>query len=541
MKKVWTVLPLLLAIAIAIGVFVGMDLASEEGSETTTIFHRPVRTAADKLSQIINFVEQQYVDSVDKSNLIDRSIQDLLQHLDPHSYYITAAELRQYTEPLEGNFDGIGVEFTIQNDTVFVVTTLEGGPSEALGIHSGDRIVTVEGENIAGIGISNNDVISQLRGKSNTQVNIQIKRRGHPELLDFKITRGKIPIYSVAVSYLLDGETGYIKVTRFARTTHQEFMDGVNEMLAQGMKKLVIDLRGNGGGYLNTAISICEELLERGTLIVYTEGKAQPNKTYKSTKNGKLKDIPLVVMIDQGSASASEILAGAVQDNDRGLVIGRRSFGKGLVQEHFEFPDSTAIRLTVARYYTPSGRSIQRPYGEGIDYSAEFFERFESGEVYDSTKIDYPDSLIYKTEGGRTVYGGGGIVPDHFVPLDTVGGSNYLTQLSYQGLLNEFAFEFSDQHRSELMDKYQPESFTSTYRVSAVLLNNLYDFAEERSLKRDAAGIAASEDYIATRLKALIARNIWGNEVYYPIISEHDRMLKLAHDLLKADQLTILP
>lgn len=540
MKKIWVLLPFLLAVAVAAGVFVGIDLSYSDSPESK-IFHRPARTTTDKISQIINFVEHQYVDTVDKTELIDRSIQDLLQHLDPHSYYITSAELRQYTEPLEGNFDGIGVEFTIQNDTVFVVTPLEGGPSEALGILSGDRIVTVEGENIAGVDITNNDVITMLRGERGTHVNVQIKRPGHSELLDFRITRGKIPIYSVAVSYLLDRETGYIKITRFARTTHEEFMNGVNEMLANGMKKLVIDLRGNGGGYLNTAIAICEELLPKGTLIVYTEGKAQPKKTYNSTRDGALKDIPLVVMIDQGSASASEILAGAVQDNDRGLVIGRRSFGKGLVQEHYEFPDSSAIRLTVARYFTPSGRSIQRPYGEGIDYSAEYLERFESGEVYDSTKIDYPDSLIYKTKGGRIVYGGGGIVPDRFVPLDTIGGSDYLTQLSYQGLLNEFAFDYADKHREELLATYKAETFTSSFRVSADLLERLYAFAESRDLKRDQSDIATSEEIIAVRLKALIARNVWGNDVYYPIVSHNDRMLQQAHDLLKEDQLTILP
>ncbi len=538
MKKIWIVLPFVLSLALAAGIYIGIDLTSV--NPENQIFHRPARSGTDKISQIINFIEHQYVDTVKKEDLIDKSIQDLLQHLDPHSYYITSAELRQYTEPLEGNFDGIGVEFTIQNDTVFVVTPLEGGPSEALGIMSGDRIVSVEGEIIAGIGISNNNVIEMLRGERGTDVSVQIKRRGHDNLLDFTITRGKIPIYSVAVSYLLDEETGYIKVTRFAKTTHDEFMAGVNEMLDQGMKKLIIDLRGNGGGYLNTAIAICEELLPKDKLIVYTEGKAQPRKTYHTSRNGKLKDMPLVLLIDQGSASASEILAGAVQDNDRGLVIGRRSFGKGLVQEHYEFPDSSAIRLTVARYYTPSGRSIQRPYGEGIDYAGEYLERFESGEVYDSTKITHPDSLIYHTKGGRIVYGGGGIVPDKFVPLDTTGGSNYLTQLSYQGILNDFAFDYADEHRDYLMKTNNMRSFISEFQVTRSLLNKLYDYAQKQGLEINNSEIATSESFISLRLKALIGRNIWGNEAYYPIVSSDDNVIQEAQQSLR-NPVAILP
>lgn len=538
MKKIWIVLPFLLALAVAAGIYVGVDL-SQSNSEGD-LFRRQHKTTSNKISQIINFVESQYVDTVDKKKLIDQGIQDLLQNLDPHSYYITAEELRQYTEPLEGNFEGIGVEFTIQNDTVFVVTPLEGGPSEAVGILSGDRIVTVEGENIAGMGITNSDVVDLLRGEADTRVDIQVKRRGNPELIDFTITRGKIPIYSVAVSYPLDSETGYIKVTRFARTTHEEFMTGVEELTNQGAKQLIIDLRGNGGGYLNSAIAICEEILPKGSLIVYTEGKAQPRKTYNAKQSGSLTSIPVVIMIDQGSASASEILAGAVQDNDRGIIIGRRSFGKGLVQEHYEFPDSSAIRLTVARYFTPSGRSIQRPYGNGIDYAADYFDRFETGEVYDSTKIDYPDSLTYKTESGRTVYGGGGIVPDIYVALDTLGGSEYLTQISYRGILNDFAFDYADAHRDEIKSAGDSDNFINTFQPNQQILNNLYAFAAEKGVSRNEKDIATSGDVIALRLKALIARNIWGNEAYYPIIAEDDIMLQEALKAIRSNR-AILP
>jgi len=538
MKKVWIILPFLLALAVVAGVFIGLDLV--ENKSDHALMNRSERKSVNKLSQIINFIEQQYVDTIDKQRIIDRSIQELLQYLDPHSYYITQQELRAYTEPLEGNFDGIGVEFTIQNDTVFVVTPLEGGPSEALGILSGDRIVTVDGENIAGIGITNRDVMTSLRGEKDTKVQIQVKRRGHKDLLDFEITRGKIPIYSVAVSYLVDEVTGYIKVTRFAKTTHQEFMDGVNKLRNSGARQLIIDLRGNGGGYLNSAIAMCEEVLPNGSLIVYTEGKNQPRKSYHAGGRGSLKDIPIVIMIDQGSASASEILAGAVQDNDRGKIVGRRSFGKGLVQEHYDFPDSSAIRLTVARYYTPSGRSIQKPYGKDIDYQADYYDRFETGELYDSTKINYPDSLTFKTIGGRTVFGGGGIVPDIYVTLDTIGGSRYLSDISYRGILNDFAFDFADDNREMLVKMGSADNYIRDFKVSPRLLEDLYTYADKKGLKTNAREIAISEKVIAIRLKALIARNIWGNDAYYPIIGEDDKMLKAAHKALK-NGVAILP
>lgn len=538
MKKVWILLPVLLALALVGGIYIGADLSG--GDKQQQLFHRGGNVAATKFSQIIKFVEDQYVDTVNRQDLIDQSIQDLLQNLDPHSYYITSDELKQYTEPLEGNFDGIGVEFTIQNDTVFVVTPLEGGPSEALGILSGDRIVTVEEENIAGVNIKNRDIIDLLRGESGTKVNIQIKRRGQDKLLDFSITRGKIPIYSVAVSYMLSEDVGYIKVTRFARTTHDEFMSGVEKLRNEGMKKIIIDLRGNGGGYLNSAIEMCEEILPKGSLIVYTEGKSQPRKTYNSNRSGSLANTEVVVMIDRGSASASEILAGAVQDNDRGIVIGRRSFGKGLVQEHYEFPDSSAIRLTVARYYTPSGRSIQRPYGKGIDYAAEPYHRYETGELYDSTKIEHPDSIVYYTKAGRVVYGGGGIIPDVYVELDTLGASSYLAELSYQGILNDFAFDYADKHRQELEELGSALAFVKKFASHHSLLEQLYSYAQERGLERNNKDIQNSEKVIAIRLKALIARNIWGNEAYYPIVAKDDKMLIEAEKIIQSG-MSILP
>jgi carboxyl-terminal processing protease len=526
MKKIWLVFPLLLALALAVGIYVGADLASVKTGGT--LFQRPYDQSVSKLSQIINFIESQYVDTVDKAILIDQSIQDLLQNLDPHSYYISAKEIREHTEPLEGNFDGIGVEFTIQSDTVFVVTPLIGGPSESLGILSGDRIVAVDGENIAGIGITNRDVMTKLRGQRGTIVKVKIKRKNVSGLLDFSITRGIIPIYSVAVSHMLDEQTGYIKVTRFARTTYDEFMEGVEKLNTMGMRRLVIDLRGNGGGYLNTAIAMCEELLPKGNLIVYTQGKAQPKKTYVANGPGTLSAMPLVVLIDQGSASASEIIAGALQDNDRCNIVGRRSFGKGLVQEHYDFPDSSAIRLTVARYYTPTGRSIQRPYGKGIDYEGDFYERYENGEMYQDTEPKQTDTLKYYTPKGKVVYGGGGISPDVFVPIDTSGASAYLAALSYQGVLNDFAFEYSDSNRDRLNAMGNINNFIRQFQVDAKILESLYSFAQNKGIERDQKGIIASSKAIQIRLKALIARNVWGNDAYYPIVLKEDTGIEAA-------------
>src|SRR5690606_2568537 len=327
--------------------------------------------------QVLDLIDRQYVDTVQKNALVDEVLQDILQRLDPHSYYISAAELRAAQEPLEGSFEGIGVEFAIQRDTIVVISPVEGGPSAAVGVRAGDRILSANGVKLAGVDISNEDVIKNLRGTEGSEVNVQILRSGRKEPFDVKITRGRIPIHSVAVSLMGDDNTGYIKLSRFAKNTHEEFMQAVRSLNEQGMQRLVLDLRGNGGGYLTSAVELADEFLPNGQVIVYTQGRNSPRRDITATADGDLHDIPLAILIDEGSASASEIIAGAVQDNDRGLVVGRRSFGKGLVQEHLDLPDHSAVRLTTARYYTPSGRSIQRPYGEGIDYSDDLMARYE--------------------------------------------------------------------------------------------------------------------------------------------------------------------
>ena len=522
--------PIFLALMLVMGIWIGQ--AYNSGQITTPIFIGSQNKEGKKVQEILDLIEREYVDTVDQKELVEGVIQDLLQELDPHSYYISAEELQRFQEPLEGNFDGIGVEFMIQEDTVVVIAPVEGGPSESVGILAGDRIVRVEEEDIAGIGIKNQDVIDRLRGERGTKVNVGIMHSGSNDIVDVEITRAQIPIYSVAVSYMVDETTGYIKLSRFARTTYDEFYTAAKDLRDQGMEKLVFDLRGNGGGYLDQAAEIGQEFLNKGDLIVYTEGRKQDRKSHYAKKDGEFRDIELAVLIDQGSASASEIVAGALQDNDRGTIIGRRSFGKGLVQEHVGLPDGSALRLTIARYYTPTGRCIQRPYGEGIDYDADQMARYDSGELISEDSLRNDEDMAFTTPGGKTVYGGGGITPDIFVPVDTVGGSLYLSELSYQGIINQFAFDQADKMREELGELSGPEEYQERYKIDETMLQALIAFAEKKGLENDPEGLATSKAIIETRLKAYIARNIWNNKGYYPIILESDPVLSKAMEVL---------
>lgn len=479
----------------------------------------------NKLDAIIDLIQNAYVDSISTDTLIEKTIPQLLKSLDPHTSYIPAKELVGVEEEMRGNFGGIGVQFSIQNDTVMVVDVISGGPSSKLGILPGDRIVSVNDTLMVGKGLKNEKVLSKLRGEKGTKVNVGIKRKGFKELFAFEITRGDIPIYSVDVSYMIDPATGYIKVSRFGEKTYEEFMDGMKKLDQQGMKNVIVDLRGNPGGYLNAVIRMVNEFLDKGELIVYTEGNSQARKTYQADSRGAYRDKGVVVLIDDFSASASEIFAGAIQDNDRGWVVGRRSFGKGLVQEQIPFNDGSAVRLTVARYYTPSGRSIQKPYDKGNDeYYHDIMDRAIHGEFQKVDSIHFSDTLKYKTSAGRTVYGGGGIMPDFFVPADTAGYSEYYSKITQKGLVYQFALDYADSKRNELSDMRNTGEFEN-YLQKAGVLKLFVAYAEKKGTKANAADLKTSSEIIDTQIKAYIARNIIGEVGFYPIIKNIDKAL----------------
>jgi len=519
-------LPLLLSVTLLLGVYAGIYLSANTDTDQINFIAPPsTRTMGSKLNQIISYIEDEYVDTVKKDRLVEKAINSLLAELDPHSYYIPPEELSDYTEPLEGNFEGIGIEFVLEKDTIVVVNTINGGPSETAGLHAGDRIFKINGRNVGGVGIANDEVMKYLRGLSGTKVNLDVIRHGAKKPLRFTITRGKIPIKSIDAALLLNDSTGFIKVSRFAKTTYQEFIAAVDMLNSQSsrLRKLVVDLRGNGGGYLTSAIQITEEFLAKDKLIVYTQGKAQPTRRYYSSKNGLLRHLKLDVLINESSASASEIMAGAIQDNDRGTIIGRRSFGKGLVQEQMDLPDKSAVRLTVARYYTPTGRCIQKPYGHGINYDDDFSNRMATGELIHADSVKVVDSLKFKTPKGKIVYGGGGIIPDVFVPIDSSSLSLVLGSLLYGGQMSEYAFTYTDLNRQMLMAYKTPSKFEKQFSVSQKIYQLMLSKAMGKEVTRYIK--PKEEKEIKLRLKALIARNIWGNEGYYRVLLPTDEMV----------------
>lgn len=530
-RPAWYLLfPLLLGLATGGGYLAGLHAPSVTSGADGLFAHG--RTGpGSKLQQVLDLIEHQYVDTVQEGKLVDGVLQDMLQQLDPHSYYIPAEELQAAQEPLEGSFTGIGVEFSIQRDTIVVVATIEGGPSAALGLRAGDRIVSADSMKLAGNGVTNEEVTKALRGPEGTKVAVGIVRNG-AKPFQVEITRGAIPINSVAAAFMEPDGTGYIKLSRFARTTPQEFMKAVAELQAQGMDRLVLDLRDNGGGYLNAAVEICDELLPNGSMIVYTEGRSSPRQDYKADGRGQLTHLPLAVLINEGSASASEILAGAVQDNDRGLIVGRRSFGKGLVQEQIDLRDNSAVRITTARYYTPSGRSIQRPYGNGIDYNDDLEARYLHGELVNKDSVHLDSAKAFSTLKGRTVYGGGGIMPDIFVPADTADRSTYLTELFFSGALNRFCFDLADRHRQQFKAFGSPQAFDRSYRITDAQLEELAAEAEQQGVKRDPEGMRRAKAQIILRVKAGVARNIWADAGYYRVLLADDDIYGAAREAL---------
>ena len=489
-----------------------------------------------KFARLLRLVESYYVDTANVTKLTEDAIVNLLGELDPHSTYISKDEVDKMNEPLKGNFEGIGISFNIYKDTLLVTTIIAGGPSEKVGLREGDRIVDVDGKNIAGTGLKNSDVFDLLRGEKGTEVNLKIYRKSEPGLLDFKIIRDKIPIFSLDASYMLDQSTGYIKLNKFAATTNEEFETAIKELKQDGIENLILDLRGNGGGYLKSAIEISDQFLSNGKLVVYTSGLNDPKRDYNASSTGEFENGNVVVLVDEGSASASEIVTGAVQDWDRGLVIGRRSFGKGLVQKPFFLTDGSMVRLTTAHYYTPSGRCIQKPYEDGVgEYRKDYINRMSNGEMFSADSIHFDDKLKHKTlKSGRNVYGGGGIMPDIFIPLDTSHHYSYLNQLRRKNVTYNYVLDFVDANRDKLKSKYKDfESFNSNFKIGDDAIADIVERGEKEGIEKKEESLEFTKDNLKKELKAYIARDMFSRNDMYKILNRDDEAILKALEVLE--------
>lgn len=524
--------PLLFALVVAFGMLAGAKMHKDNQEEANKN-----KAPQLKVGEVMSYINNAYVDKVNNAELGEKAISGMLKNLDPHSVYIPAKKQKQLNQPLKGNFEGIGVEFNILKDTIIVVSPISGGPSEEVGIKAGDKIIKIKGEDVAGEGITNQDVIDQLRGKKGTKVDVTISRKGVNDPMKFTITRDKIPLNSVDATYMENDLTGYIKINRFSAKTSNEFNNALGQLKEQGLENLILDLRENPGGYLKAAINIADEFLKDDKMIVYTKGRARDKKVYKTSGGGKFQDGKLIILVDRGSASASEIVSGAVQDHDRGLVVGRRTFGKGLVQEPYELKDGSVVRLTVARYYTPTGRCIQKPYDNGIkEYHKELIKRDEQGELMHKDSIKFADSLKYKTPQGRVVYGGGGIMPDIFVPMDTSERTQYLKKLLQKGLMNEYALNYVNDNRKSLKNDYESSNdFIENFKTRGPLMDGFVNFADRKDVDYNSSSIKTSWNTITTTLKALIARQIWEEDVYFKIRNQNDNAYLKAVELIKED------
>lgn len=495
------------------------------------------KTTTQKFASALQIINFAYVDTVYEPELVEKAIIATLKELDPHSQYISKKDLPKANESLEGNFEGIGVSFQIYKDTILVISPVPGGPSEKLGIMAGDKIVKINNENATGKILDNNYVLKQLRGKKGTTVDVGIYRKGKRKLIDYTITRDKIPIHSIDAAFMAAPITGYIKLNRFSRTTMDEFRKSIGELRDQGMQDLILDLRGNSGGYLDVAIDLSDEFLGSGKLVVYTKGSSSPRRKYKSSFRGEFEEGKLVILIDEGSASASEIVAGAIQDWDRGIIVGRRSFGKGLVQRPYYLPDSSVIRLTIARYYTPTGRCIQKPYTKGYEqYYKDLAKRLEGGELTSADHISFPDSLKYYTPRNRLVYGGGGIMPDVFVPWDSTKYTDFYVDLLSKGVFNDFVLEYIDKKRKSLNRKYTSfDRFNELFTADYLLLEDFLSLARKKDILPDDDEFEISKELIQYQLKALIARNLFDFNSYFQIMTQIDEGYLKANEVMGND------
>ncbi len=514
-------LPFLVFMGVAVGLVLGATI-TDNGSG-----NNPFNSLL-KFREIVTHIDRYYVDEVDTEGLVEDAINGMLEKLDPHSVYIPKEDLQMSKAQLEGEFDGIGIEFNLIRDTIVVVAPLVGGPSEVAGLNANDRIVKVDGKNVAGTKITNKDVFNLLRGPKGSKVELGVVRRGKNKVQTYTVVRDKIPQYSVAASYMVNDQVGYIKVTRFSATTYNEFRKAMDTLVDQGMQKLILDLQDNPGGYMDRAINMADEFISGNKMIVYTDGKkSRYDSQAKAQRTGRFEEQPVIVLINEGSASASEIVAGALQDNDRALIVGRRSFGKGLVQMPIDLNDGSELRLTISRYFTPSGRSIQKPYGTDKAYGTELQDRYAHGEYFSADSIQFIDTLRYETRKGRIVYGGGGIMPDIFVPLDTTQNSNYMTQLFLNNTVNEYTLNYTEDNHNKLKKMGYKEFYTH-FKVSDDMLRQMVKLGEREGVAFDEKGFKRSKELLRNHVKAIIARNIWNNNGYYPIYNQTSKIFQQA-------------
>jgi len=515
-------IPILMGVTLAIGLWLGTMFIPSSGSGSM------ITETSNKYNTVLQMIEDNYVDTVDNQLLIESSIQGMIEKLDPHSSYIPAKDLQGVNEQLDGKFGGVGIRFLIHNDTLVATHVLPGSPSMAAGMLPGDRIIKVDDEYITDGEATNEKVMDLLKGKEGTEVIVTVYRKGITK--DLSITRGSIGVSSIDAAIMLTPEIGFIKLNSFTFLAGKEFKAAAKELKEKGMKKLIFDLRNNGGGYMSAATDIVDEFLGAGKLIVYTEGRQSERDEYFSSSRGILEETEVVVLINSLSASASEIVAGAIQDNDRGFIMGRRSFGKGLVQDQMELKDGSALRLTISRYYTPTGRCIQKPYGNGVDYENDYFHRIENGELLNEDSVKVDESLKFETPGGRIVYGGGGIYPDVFIPNDTSGASYYLTELYYAGVFNHWAIDYLDKNRERLNDF---DAFTRRFNVTPDMFERFINYATNLGIERNNIDIITSRSVIKNRMKAEIARHVWEDNGYYSVYVEDDLDVQSALEHLK--------
>ena len=523
---VWVII--LIAVSLLLGFFIGKYYRAK-GPQ-----HKELRSGQNKINEALEIINLNYVDTVDINHLTESAVEKILSELDPHSSYIPVSDVESANEDLEGSFSGIGIQFNMQTDTIIVISVISGGPAEKAGLMPFDRIMTVNDSVVAGQDIGTTKIMKMLRGPKGSKVRLGIQRANAEKLTEFELTRSDIPKYSVDVFYKISNNIGYIKITKFVRSTYSEFITAIAKLKAQGVKGFIIDLRGNPGGYMESANYMINEFLTRGHMIVYTQGRAYSRTDTRSNGKGSCQDAPLVILIDELSGSASEIFSGAIQDNDRGLIIGRRSYGKGLVQAKLDLSDKSEMLLTIARYYTPSGRCIQKDYelGKSEEYSHDIYNRFMHGEFYSADSIKMNDSLEYKTLGGRTVYGGGGIMPDIFIPRDTSGITSYYSNLVNTGVLYQFALEYSDKNHNKL-EKFGDYKELHEYLKQQPLIHELADYAMAKGVKKRPTLMNVSKSLIETQLHAYIVRNFFDNEGFYPIFLNDDATLNKAVDVIK--------